>query len=196
MSNYSQNKEKIKNFIEKKLAGKLTKDQQELKILSEGDLQSCVYFHLRKFFDTKQIVNWHIINKLPMGKITENKKIPDIAIVYAREKGQRVYPSFLIELKEDFRNFKRRRIDRDLKKLTALTKKYWNSIEQTYFIYSVIDKNNHPNEINKIIDDMNPLYEEGYLVPITINFIGGRTLYREVENFVKQVQKLRKFRSE
>jgi len=194
MSQYSRNKNKIKNFIEKKLGGKLKKDQKNLKILSEGDLQSCVYYHLRKFFGTK-IVNWYIINKLPMGKRTENKKIPDITIVYSREGGKKVSPVFLIELKEDYRSFKRRRIARDLKKLTTLTKKHRKDIEQTYFIYSVIDKNNHPNEINKVIDDMNPLSDEGYLVPITINFIGGKTLYREVENFEKKVQKLRKFRN-
>ena len=37
----------IGNFIENKLVKKLKNDQQKLKILSEGDLQSCVYYNLR-----------------------------------------------------------------------------------------------------------------------------------------------------
>ena len=65
----------IKNFIEKKLRKKLEKDQKELKILSEGDLQSCVYFHLRKFIRSKKFVEkWYLTNKLPMGKQRSQSK--------------------------------------------------------------------------------------------------------------------------
>ena len=52
---YTRNKNKIKNFIEKTLKTKLEEDQVHLKIITEGDLQSLVYHHLRNFFDEKNI---------------------------------------------------------------------------------------------------------------------------------------------
>ena len=70
----------------------------KLKILSEGDLQSCVYYHLRK--KLKKMPNWHLLNKLYMGEKEEEKKVPDIAIAYLNYDGETVYPKFLIELKE------------------------------------------------------------------------------------------------
>ena len=77
----------IKNFIEKKLQKKLEKDQKELKILSEGDLQSCVYFHLRKFIRSKKFVEkWYLTNKLPMGKQRKDKIFPDIVIMRMKDK--------------------------------------------------------------------------------------------------------------
>ena len=48
MAKWNEQQNEIKNYIEKTLIRKLKKDQRELKILSEGDLQSCVYYHLRK----------------------------------------------------------------------------------------------------------------------------------------------------
>ena len=83
----TEEKEIIKNFIEKKLQKKLEKDQKELKILSEGDLQSCVYFHLRKFICSKKFEeNWHLTNKLPMGKQRKDKIFPDIVIMRMKER--------------------------------------------------------------------------------------------------------------
>lgn len=195
MTKYSQDKTKIQNFIEKRLTKTLKKDQKSFKILSEGDLQACVYYHIRKFITKNKIKDWYIINKLPMGEKVESKKFPDIAIVYSKEKGQKVYPSFLIELKEDYRNFKLTRIVHDLKKLTALTKKHKHNLEQTYFIYAVLDKKHTPKQINEIITENIPNRQNGYLVPITINIIGEKHYPSEIENFEKQVQKLRKLRS-
>ena len=74
MTNFTKERDIIKKFIgEGPLQKKLEKDQRNLKILSEGDLQSCVYFHLRKFIDKKKekkkfVEPWYLTNKLPMGK--------------------------------------------------------------------------------------------------------------------------------
>jgi len=195
LSNYYKNKDKIQNFIENRLSRQLKRDQKNLKILSEGDLQSCVYFHLRKFFDRNKIANWHIINKLSMGERTENKKFPDIAIVYSKEKGKRVYLSFLIELKEDYPHFSRRKTKIDLKKLITFIKKHKRHLEQTYFIYSVLDKNYKPKEIDQKISDMIPSTLLNYIIPITINVIGQKMYPRELESFERKVKKLRKFRN-
>ncbi len=194
MGKYSREKSEIKDFIENDLEEKLKKDQKNLKILSEGDLQSCVYFHLREFFGKDKITDWHILNKLPMGERSEREKIPYIAILYLRSKGKIVYPSFIIELKEDIR-FRPRRIIRDLNKLSLLAKKYKKNIEQTYFIYSILDKQLLPEEINDLIYEKYPTPQDGYLIPMAINIMGEKQFPREMINFEKKVNKLRKFRN-
>ena len=83
----------IENFIKKVLEKRLKKDQEKLKILTEGDLQSCVYHHLRGCI--KDASNWYILNNLSMGKKGKSKKIPDIVILYWRSKAK-PEPVFLI----------------------------------------------------------------------------------------------------
>ena len=51
MKEYNRSRDKIRNFIQTELGALLEEDQKKLKIVSEGDLQSCAYFHLRDFFD-------------------------------------------------------------------------------------------------------------------------------------------------
>jgi len=194
---YYLNKNQIRNFMEKKLLKKLKQDQKNLKILSEGDLQSCVYFHLRSFIDNKKkkMTEWHVINKLPIGERKESKKFPDITIVYMNKKGKIVYSSFLIELKEDLFNIKPRRVSGDLKKLASLKKRN-KDLEMNYFIYSVLDKKRTPKEINKSILDLCPKVLDGWLVPITVNIYGQKQYLREFDGFEKKLLKLRKYRSD
>ena len=143
----TEEKEIIKNFIEKKLQKKLEKDQKELKILSEGDLQSCVYFHLRKFICSKKFEeNWHLTNKLPMGKQRKDKIFPDIVIMRMKdkrmkEKGNVVKPVFLIELKEHSK-YDSSSIKSDLRKLAKASKR-WRHLPQSYFILAAPDENMH-----------------------------------------------------
>ena len=99
MNEYQRSRNEIRKFIQTELGGLLEEDQKKLKIVSEGDLQSCVYFHLRDFFDDQKFSRWYILNKLPMGKKEAPKKIPDLVIARMREGGM-VKPTFLIELKE------------------------------------------------------------------------------------------------
>ena len=135
----------IKNFIEKKLQKKLEKDQKELKILSEGDLQSCVYFHLRKFICNKKFEeNWYLTNKLPMGKQRKDKIFPDIVIMRMRGKrikikGNVVKPVFLIELKEHSK-YNSSSVKSDLQKLAKASKR-WRDLQQSYFILAAPDEN-------------------------------------------------------
>ena len=91
----------IIDFIEKSLSRKLTNDQKDLRIVSEGDLQSCAYYHLRKFFKKKKFTKWYILNKLSMGDKKTAKQYPDIVIAWMKEKKPRGnYADILIELKE------------------------------------------------------------------------------------------------
>jgi hypothetical protein len=195
----SSETKKIETFLEsRRFLRKLKEDQRTFKILSEGDLQSCVYYHIRKFLDSNNLEDWYLTNKLGMGKKKDSKKFPDIAIVHQRKKGTAVVrPTFLIELKEDFLSFKTARIKTDLKKLDRLVKKYGNHIQQAYFIYSTIYKKYNSKEINRMIEEWVPsrMKKKEYLIPITINIVSDpRNTLTEMENFIPKMETLRKFR--
>jgi len=194
MRENTENIRKIRNFIEHKLENKLKKDQKNLKILSEGDLQSCVYSHLRKLFDKNKMPNWYLTNKLTMGSKKENKKIPDIAIVRTKENGRYVRPVFLIELKEDYQKIRPKKILPDLKKLNSLVKKNVYFVEKTYFIYSVLDQDNSPTDTEDKIYELNPNRDD-YLHVMVINTMWDKPKHpREKEIFIKKFERLRKFR--
>ena len=164
-------------------------DQKECKITSEGDLQSCVYYHIRKFIKQKKIVNWYVLNKLSMGKIKDSKKFPDIAIVRMKEKGE-VKPVFLIELKED-KKFKPKRVKNDIKKLSDLVKKF-KKLEKTFFIYAVLDEKLTQKEIEDEITNLKP--NARCMVPIAINMMGEKQFPKHSKNYMLKINKLRKLR--
>ena len=164
-------------------------DQKEFKITSEGDLQSCVYYHIRKFIKQKKIVNWYVLNKLSMGKIKDSKKFPDIAIVRMKEKGE-VKPVFLIELKED-KKFKPKRVKNDIKKLSDLVKKF-KKLEKTFFIYAVLDEKLTQKEIEDEITNLKP--NARCMVPIAINMMGEKQFPKHSKNYMLKINKLRKLR--
>ena len=164
-------------------------DQKECTITSEGDLQSCVYYHIRKFIKQKKIVNWYVLNKLSMGKIKDSKKFPDIAIVRMREKGE-VTPIFLIELKED-KKFNPKRVKKDIKKLSDLVKKH-KKLEQTFFIYAVLDKKLTQKEIEDEITNLKP--NDGWMIPIAINMMGEKQFPKHSINYMEKIDKLRRVR--
>ena len=193
----------IKFFIENSLVTKLKNDQKNLRILSEGDLQSCVYYHLRRYI--KKTPNWHVLNKLYMGKKEDTKKVPDIAIVYLRYDGETPYPCFLIELKETLyplRPASKKGYTKDIKKLRDLIKENKPKIKRGYFILAVlpvhyrkgtsktplghpttsiekeIRKNKYTSKIKPII--LNTMYNKhGYVLPSFQKKHGLLRKYRE-----------------
>ena len=164
-------------------------DQKKFKITSEGDLQSCVYYHIRKFIKQKKIVNWYVLNKLSMGKIKDSKKFPDIAIVHMKEQGK-VTPRFLIELKED-KKFNPKRVKKDIKKLSDLVKKY-TKLKQTFFIYAVLDKKLTQKEIEDEINNLKP--NDSEMIPIAINMMGEKQFPKHSINYMEKIDNLRKVR--
>jgi hypothetical protein len=191
LEKYTDSRDLISTFIEKKLKRKLMNDQKEFKITSEGDLQSCVYYHIRKFIDKKKIVNWYVLNKLSMGKIKDSKKFPDIAIVRMKEQGE-VTPIFLIELKED-KKFNPKRVKKDIKKLSDLVKKR-KKLEQTFFIYAVLDDKLTQREIENEITKLKRDPTDGWLFPIAINMMGEKQFPKHSKNYMLKINKLRKLR--
>ena len=183
MTIFTEEIEIIKNFIEKKLQKKLEKDQKELKILSEGDLQSCVYFHLRKFIRSKKFVEkWYLTNKLPMGKQRKDKIFPDIVIMRMKDKrikkkGNVVKPVFLIELKEHLK-YAPRSVKSDLQKLAKASKR-WHHLQQSYFILATPDENMDSKTIlqkmesirNNAMKEFARLKRHSTVIPIPVNAI-------------------------
>ena len=192
----TEEKEIIKNFIEKKLQKKLEKDQKELKILSEGDLQSCVYFHLRKFICSKKFEeNWYLTNKLPMGKQRKDKIFPDIVIMRMKEKGKVVKPVFLIELKEHSK-YNSSSVKSDLRKLAKASKR-WDHLQQSYFILAAPDENMDSTTILQKMETIRKnamkefarLTPRDRIVPIPVNaintikgpeYVKWKTKYKEL----------------
>jgi hypothetical protein len=105
-------KGEISRFIEGELLQKIKTDLRRYKIVSEGDLQSCVYYHLRRFL--RKDKNWLIYNKT---YFTDNSVYPDIFIGKGKTK---VRPKILIELKEK-KAVKKSRIQRDAAKIHKLS---------------------------------------------------------------------------
>ena len=196
----TEEKEIIKNFIEKKLQKKLEKDQKELKIFSEGDLQSCVYFHLRKFICSKKFEeNWYLTNKLPMGKQRKDKIFPDIVIMRMKdkrmkEKGNVVKPVFLIELKEHSK-YNPQSVRSDLQKLAKAF--LWRDLEQSYFILAAPDENMDSTTILQKMETIRKnamkefarLTPRDRIVPIPVNaintikgpeYVKWKTKYKEL----------------
>ena len=192
----------IKNFIENSLVTKLKNDQKNLRILSEGDLQSCVYYHLRRYI--KKTPNWHVLNKLYMGKKEDAKKVPDIAIVYLRYDGETPYPYFLIELKETIAPLRPKSVEGyndDIKKLRDLIDDNKPKIKRGYLILAVlpehyrkgtsktpvghpttaiekeIQKNKYTSKIKPII--INTMYKPGWISPSFQKKHGLLRKYRE-----------------
>ena len=129
----------IQNFIKNKLVKRLKTDQKNLKILSEGDLQSSVYYHLRREIKKKNYENWYVLNKLYMGEKEDEKKVPDIAIVYLKYDGETVYPKILIELKETIGPLStnsKKGYKKDIEKLKKLMEN--KKIKKAYFLLAVL----------------------------------------------------------
>ena len=126
-----------------------------------------------------------------MGKIKDSKKFPDIEIVRMKEKGE-VTLIFLIELKED-KKFNPKRVKKDIKKLSDLVKKH-KKLEQTFFIYAVLDDKLTQREIENEITKLKRDPTDGWLFPIAINMMGEKQFPKHSKNYMLKINKLRKLR--
>jgi len=191
---YNSEIKEILDFVEFSLPNSLTREQKEFKILSEGDLQSCVYYHLRRFFKKKKYSRWYIINKLPMGDRSAAKLFPDIAITWMSiKKPRKSYPDILIELKESM-NFKEETARKEIKKLQKMLKYY--RLYYGFFLYACLDKrgNRKVKDTDKIMKEMIPKKWKGWLIPKTINIKGKKTYSADMDYFDEKIKILRKYR--
>jgi len=184
---YTKNKNKIKNFIEKELKAKLEQDQTNLKIITEGDLQSLVYHHLQNFFDDENIKKFYIFNKITLGD-----KIPDIIISYMEAEGK-PWIDFIIELKENY-YFNKKDVNDDLKKLNKLANK--NDTWQTYFIYSMFDWNPENQEKLDVLIKQNTGIKDKSVIAIVVNMYEKHPYGKSTLKIEKQFDTMWKFSKE
>jgi len=134
----------ITNFIEKKLKEEIRQDLWDYKIGNEEDLQSSVYYHLRKFIDKHKLENLKISGKYtvkgtPIWKKKKNKRtkkeewvesnfiMPDLVISEIQKNVKKaLVHKIVFELKstspgiEYTPNFETKVYQKDFRKLNAL----------------------------------------------------------------------------
>ena len=203
----------IDTFIGRGLIKLLEKDQKNLYISSEGDLQSAVYFHLRNYFaQSKETTRkWFVQNKLTTVSKTKSKKgkknrsqtiYPDIVISRLRPKGE-LKPYFAIELKET-RQFKIEMLKKEVKKIHKLLSQK-NRFQYGFVIYACLDENLPGDKLGEIADVGH--YYDGkvadYVIGMKrpwvdvyiINAYTRKWYSKELEDFKRRDKKLRKYRS-
>ena len=189
MSNWRETRQKIESYLDNKLEKELKKDQKECRILSEFDLQACVNYRLRRYFQDNTIVDWYILNQHSIGK-----KKPDIVIARKKKAGK-VLPMFIIELKEHYQSSSNRiqkmdQNDKDIKKdilkmiefiRKSKTSAGRNRIKKTYVIYAISESvKDDPKKLIKDLKDIikksirtkrkkTKMSSSGWIEPIVIN---------------------------
>ena len=205
----------IDEFVFGKLIKLLEKDQKNLYISSEGDLQSAVYFHLRNYFaQSKETTRkWFVQNKLSTVSKTKSKKgkkkkkrnqtiYPDIVISRLRPKGE-LKPYFAIELKET-RQFKIEILKKEVKKIKKLLSQK-NRFQYGFVIYACLDENLPGDKLGEIAD-VGSYYDGKMLEYVSgkkrpwvdvfiINAYTKKWYSKELEDFKRRDKKLRKYRS-
>ena len=189
MSNWRETRQKIESFLDNNLEKGLKNDQKQCRILSEFDLQACVNYSLRRYFQDNTIVDWYILNQHSIGK-----KKPDIVIARKKKAGK-VLPMFIIELKEHYQSTLNRiqkmdRNDKDVKKdilkMIEFIKKSKrssgrNRIKKTYVIYAISESvKDNPKKLREELKDIikksirtkrkkTKMSSSGWIEPIVIN---------------------------
>jgi len=192
---WSSERNEIRDFLTKSLPTRLVKDQKELRIVSEGDLQSCVYYHIRRFLKKKRFTGgWYILNKLSMGKKTTRKVFPDIVVTSMAHKGKKNYAIFMIELKEST-NFKEELARREIRKLERMLDDY-DDPYYAFLLYACLDsrRNRKVKDTNKILEDMVSKRYKEWIIPKTINIKGKKTYSADLDYFDEKIKILRKYR--
>jgi len=183
---------KIIDFINRILPSKLLDDQKNLRIASEGDLQSCTYYHLREFIDESEFTEWRILNKLSTWDKKTQQRNPDIAIAWMAEKRpEKMHPYILIELKET-RNFETNTAKDDIKKLGKMLYSFDSS---GFFLYACLDKRGDKKvkHTDKIMEEMIPKGLKKYLFAKTINIKGEKTYSADMDYFDEKIDHLRQY---
>ena len=194
----------IASFIHNDLKNALEKDQKNLYITSEGDLQSAVYYHIRNFLKKSNKIarRWFVQNKLT----TESKSLiyPDIVISRLREQGK-LKPYFAIELKIT-RRFERSVLKEDIKKLEKLVSRK-NRFKQGFVIYVCRDEKLVGDQWEEMItrgmyidpstgDDIGWIVTPKYqakITPILINAFAEKWHVKNLADFKRRHKELRKY---
>jgi len=117
----------VQKFIKYKLKSKIVRDLRNYKIITEADLQSCVYLYLRRYL--RHDKRWKIFNQPHISKLWGTRKtidfFPDLVLAVNK-------PRISIELKAKT-TVKKSRIVHDARKLYRMRKQ--KVIRRGYIIY-------------------------------------------------------------
>jgi len=117
----------VQKFIKHKLKSKIESDLRNSKIITEADLQSCVYLYLRRYL--KDDKRWKIFNQPHISKLWGTRKtinfFPDLVLTVTK-------PRISIELKAK-KSVKKSRVVNDARKLYRMRKQ--KVIRRGYLIY-------------------------------------------------------------
>jgi predicted helicase len=144
--NKNFNLKDLKDFIEKKLKKKITKDLLNINIIKEADLECCIYYHLRRFLKGDQ--RWKIFSRKHAKR---TGRYIDL-LIFKHKK-----PFIAIELKWDRKKISKK----DLKSLKESIKKL--KVKCAYFITTVATKS---AKYKKLENDLCKITE----IPIGLDF--------------------------
>jgi hypothetical protein len=113
----------------------IIRDIKNHKIFYEGDLQSCVYYHLRNYSRRIEGPKWAVLNKPYLKK---EGVYPDIVMFRGSQ------PKIAIELKWWDRGWNERTGNKDRSKLKVIRTKY-PTVSKGFFLY-VYDKQGEDDE--------------------------------------------------
>ncbi len=160
MKHVSISTKQVNEFIEDMLVMEIFHDLSDvkLKIISEADLQSIVYFHLRKFLEKDS--RWKIFNKQPIKRSGRGGIYPDLTLF-------RSLPKIAIELKEHSRLGKKD-VKMDANKLLSLRK----SFKKGYIIYVTRENKSNSDQLygkaNTWLEGINK-NNKNYVTALVIN---------------------------
>ena len=174
----------LTRFIEKTLVEKIKNDSKKFKILNERDLESSMYYHLRKFLKNENYkisTNFTVSGASPKRKRKDERKFfqPDVVILEWENDFEKPKMRVAIELKSrppgepinpeiEYYDtlFESKNMLKDFKKLNLMIKE--GITVYGYFFYLYFDINHKETKIKQIITN-NPKHAMRQFEPIVIN---------------------------
>jgi hypothetical protein len=119
-------------WVKEQLPELLVRDWRDLRIYTEHDMQSCVYFHLRKHYDRERSDDW-IIRNQPGLRVPGRQRPPKPDIVtFKKTAYQDAYEFKCLLTNQDLRDADRERIREDIEGLEALREPL--GLRHAYFV--------------------------------------------------------------
>jgi len=149
----------VHKFIKYKLKSKIERDLRNYRIITEADLQSCVYLHLRRYLRNDK--RWKIFNQPHISKQWGTRKtinfFPDLVLAVTK-------PRISIELKAKT-VVRKSRIVNDARKLYRMRKQ--KVIRTGFVIYVYRSKDgDFEKDIQREVDDWIKKYHYVYCMMI------------------------------
>ena len=194
----------LTRFIEKTLVEKIKNDSKKFKILNERDLESSMYYHLRKFLKNENYkisTNFTVSGASPKKKRKGERKFfqPDLVILEWKSDFEKPKMRVAIELKSrppgepidpdiEYYDtiFESKDMLKDFKKLNLMIEE--GITVYGYFFYLYFDINHKETKIKQIITN-NPKHAMRQFEPIVINKFEKPKTHR-----LFNLSKARKFR--